>query len=185
MPAEQIEINIDYSEMMQLFNRFEKELPNVLRSAMLESFRIVGNTAVSDFMKKASLIGDTPEQKRQGKLTKRSPGDPLNIRTEKLMRSLIGAHSFAGGSSGVEEGIREIKISNKQVKGFFGSEVPYAAIHEYGGTIHRTNLFGRGISATINMPARPYLNPALDKSEPDIQSTFNDKIQSFAARQYK
>jgi len=35
------------------------------------------------------------------------------------------------------------------------------------------------------MPARPYLNPALDKSEPDIQSTFNDKIQSFAARQYK
>ena len=41
----------------------------------------------------------------------------------------------------------------------------YARIHEKGGTINHSNLFGRGIKATINMPARPYLEPAAEDSK--------------------
>jgi phage gpG-like protein len=41
-----------------------------------------------------------------------------------------------------------------------GSSVPYAAIHEYGGSAGRNR--------SVQIPARPYLNPALEKSETKI-----------------
>ncbi len=42
----------------------------------------------------------------------------------------------------------------------WGTDVEYAAIHEFGGVIRQTNAFGRGIKATITIPARPYMRPA-------------------------
>jgi len=53
----------------------------------------------------------------------------------------------------------------------FGSKVPYAAIHEYGGTIDHpgtSNGFGRGIPIPahgIPMPQRSYLQPAIKAFE--------------------
>jgi len=64
-----------------------------------------------------------------------------------------------------------LKSTGKGVE--FGSKVPYAAIHEYGGVINHPgtkNGFGKGIPIpphTINMPARPYLAPALKAFEAD------------------
>ena len=53
----------------------------------------------------------------------------------------------------------------------FGSKAPYAAIHEYGGTIDHpgtSNGFGRGIPIPahgIPMPKRSYLAPAIKAFE--------------------
>lgn len=53
----------------------------------------------------------------------------------------------------------------------FGSKIPYAAIHEYGGTIDHpgtSNGFGRGIPIPphgIPMPKRSYLAPAIKAFE--------------------
>lgn len=53
----------------------------------------------------------------------------------------------------------------------FGSKIPYAAIHEYGGTIDHpgtNNGFGRGIPIPahgIPIPKRSYLQPAIKAFE--------------------
>ena len=49
-----------------------------------------------------------------------------------------------------------------------GTNIEYAAIHEFGGSINQTNAWGKGITQTIHIPARPYLRPALDENEGDI-----------------
>lgn len=52
-------------------------------------------------------------------------------------------------------------VSKDMIMGLLGANTSYAAIHELGGTINHTNLFGKGIKKTITMPKRPYLFPAL------------------------
>lgn len=84
----------------------------------------------------------------------------LNVRKGNLFRS------FTKGNP-----LNILKSTGKGVE--FGSKVPYAAIHEYGGVINHPgtkNGFGKGIPIpphTINMPARPYLAPALKAFEED------------------
>lgn len=79
------------------------------------------------------------------------------------------------------------------------SEAPYAAIHEFGGTIHHpggTPFFmrdgkpvfvsNRGFGAYHNLPTtkphditleeRPYMRPARDAKEPEIQRLFAHEI---------
>lgn len=52
--------------------------------------------------------------------------------------------------------------------------VPYAAIHEFGGTIHQQ----RGEkSVRINIPRREYLRPALRNSVERIRFLFEDGIE--------
>lgn len=64
-----------------------------------------------------------------------------------------------------------LKSTSKGVE--FGSKVPYAAIHEYGGVINHPgtkNGFGKGIPIpphSIPIPQRSYLAPALKAFEAD------------------
>jgi len=44
-----------------------------------------------------------------------------------------------------------------------GTDVEYAAIQEFGGVIHQTNAWGKGITANITIPPHPYLRPAWDE----------------------
>jgi phage gpG-like protein len=44
----------------------------------------------------------------------------------------------------------------------------YSRIHELGGKINHTNLFGKGIKATITMPKRAYLSPSLQAKKKEI-----------------
>lgn len=82
----------------------------------------------------------------------------LNVRTGNLFRSF---------TKGNPQNI--LKDTGKGVE--FGSKVPYAAIHEYGGTIDHpgtSNGFGRGIPIPahgIPMPKRSYLAPAIKAFE--------------------
>lgn len=87
---------------------------------------------------------------------------------------------------------KEVYTENGNVKGKIGPEnIPYAAIHEYGGTIPARRveprhtqalrwlgkegqfLFSKGhdIPATV-IPARPYLQPAFDDHVDEIREKF-------------
>jgi len=46
----------------------------------------------------------------------------------------------------------------------FGTNVVYALVHEEGRTINHRNLFGKGISARIKMPKRPFFEPGILKA---------------------
>lgn len=82
----------------------------------------------------------------------------LNVRKGNLFRS------FTKGNP-----LNILKDTGNGVE--FGSKIPYAAIHEYGGTIDHPgtdNGFGRGIPIPahgIPMPKRSYLAPAIKAFE--------------------
>lgn len=83
----------------------------------------------------------------------------LNIQAQELVDTgnLLNSISVQEGSGGKSDATVEI-----------GTNVEYAAIHEFGGVIHQTNAWGKGIEQTIHIPARPYLRPALDENESSI-----------------
>lgn len=82
----------------------------------------------------------------------------LNVRKGNLFRSFTKGNPF-----------NILKDTGKGIE--FGSKIPYAAIHEYGGTIDHpgtSNGFGRGIPIPahgIPMPQRSYLAPAIKAFE--------------------
>jgi HK97 gp10 family phage protein len=83
----------------------------------------------------------------------------LNIQAQELVdtSNLLNSISVQESSGGKTDATVEI-----------GTDVEYAAIHEFSGTISQTNAWGKGISQTIHIPARPYLRPALDENESSI-----------------
>lgn len=58
------------------------------------------------------------------------------------------------------------------VEGVVGTSLIYSRIHELGGVIHHTNLFGRGIVADITIPQRPYMAPSAEEFRPRILEFF-------------
>ena len=91
----------------------------------------------------------------------------LNIQAQELVdtSNLLNSISVQEGSSGKTDATVEI-----------GTNVEYAAIHEFGGAIHQTNAWGKGIEQTIHIPARPYLRPALDEHDNDIKSAVGQSL---------
>ena len=69
-----------------------------------------------------------------------------------------------------------LKKDKDTLIGILGANTPYATIHELGGTIQHTNLFGRGIGAMIYIPDRPYLMPALEAKLKSISSAVSKSI---------
>ena len=91
----------------------------------------------------------------------------LNIQAQELVdtSNLLNSISVQEGSGGKSDATVEI-----------GTNVEYAAIHEFGGAIHQTNAWGKGIEQTIHIPARPYLRPALDENENDIKAAVGQSL---------
>ena len=82
-------------------------------------------------------------------------------------------------------------IRKNSVAGWLGSNVEYAAQHEYGETVRIpshsrtiTQAFGRPITPTTftvkahdaKFPERPFLQPAIEDTIPDIQTFIRDAI---------
>ena len=99
--------------------------------------------------------------------------------TGRLARSITGAAHTTGNES-----IFNVTVSGTDTEVEIGSSVPYAATHEMGfsGSVNVpahsrviTQAFGRSIPATevfvrshvrtMNIPARPYLSPAIEKQD--------------------
>ena len=92
----------------------------------------------------------------------------LNIHAQELVDTgnLLNSISVQEGSGGKSDATVEI-----------GTNVEYAAIHEFGGAIHQTNAWGKGITQTIHIPARPYLRPALDENEGSIKDAVGASLK--------
>jgi len=105
-----------------------------------------------------------------------------------LKRAMLDVEShsvahFTDKGLHVRSGLLRNSINSKVLKkdkdtllGVLGANTPYAAIHELGGTISHSNLFGRGISAQINMPRREYLEPAIINNLRNIIDAVSDSI---------
>lgn len=168
---------------------------NHLKGAMFASLEEVANVAVGDFMRPGARRKGEAHGEFIQRIRMRSTGKRLRVRTGRLASSVLGTWRFSKAKlpssvqlamrpkerapgGGERESIREVKIGRGKLEGIVGSTVPYARIHEFGGTIHHTNLFGRGIQADISMPERPYLRPAVEKARPSIVEIFGRSIQS-------
>ncbi len=160
----------------------KRDSGGVLFRAMHRSLEEVGFIAAQDYM-----VTDSPEEGAAGAL--------LSRRSGRLVRSILGSHSFSAGGGATKESIREVKIGKGHLEGIIGTTVPYAAIHEFGGTISVTpkmkgffwhmwyetgDTKWRAMALTkkqsFTMPKRPYLTPARDKAMPEVHNIFRDEI---------
>lgn len=70
------------------------------------------------------------------------------------------------------------------------SRVPYASIHELGGTIKATRskyltfqVSGRWVKVEqVNIPARPYMKPAMQEMEPRFDGYLQDALDKIIGR---
>lgn len=122
----------------------------------------IGGRAIGTYMKDAKGHG------------RRSPMDagPLRIVSGRLARSLA-TRGTTQDTGGQPEGIMEITVSGSTVTLTKGSKVPYAAIHEYGGTAGRLRR--------ARIPARPYLRPALTDELPAITAKAKEELLEVVA----
>lgn len=63
------------------------------------------------------------------------------------------------------------KIEGDAVRSEYGTNVEYAAIHEYGGTVRNPNT-----GATVRIPARPYVRPAEEATHPRIDRRWRKNL---------
>jgi phage gpG-like protein len=115
---------------------------------------------------------DTPDRMqkavmRAGYLVQRAAkknltgGNPLNVQTNRL-RSSVQVKT---------------KGSGKTAESTVGTRVKYGAVHEHGATIMST--WGRGHTARqLTIPARPWLNPALESNRKKIVKLIDKEIQN-------
>lgn len=166
---------LNLNEMLHRLDKSRTGMVVYLKTGVNESLDVIGLTAVSKYMVPAKATFTGKGKKTKVKITK-TQRKKLNIITGRLARSIANSYSYAQGTGGVNEAIRDVTIQGGAVVGVIGSRVPYAAIHEYGGTIHHNNLFGRGIKATINIPPRPYLRPAIKDALPTVRKIIRKRI---------
>ncbi len=185
MTAE-LKYNVDISGASKKYDRLGRLSTKYLKLAMNDAFFEIGQTAASDH------IDLGPDGLTQT--------DKLTSRSGRLVRSLVNGFNFSGGAGGEKEGVRRIRITKDEVRGEYGSKAPHAAIHEYGGEIPVTaksraffmyQYLDTGIEAWLNMsltkkghfdmPARPYLEPALKSAEEAIYAHFQARADELAA----
>jgi len=157
----------------------DADMQEAAQRALTKGTRLLAGAATNRFMRRGGT--------NVGPNNQAGPGT-LRRQTGRLARSLIGARQDRGS----EEGIFDLSPTNSGVRLTFGSEVPYAAIHEYGGTQQVTGKQRRffwakaaetdadkwramALSETLNYPERPYLRPALDRVLDDIVEIVEDE----------
>ena len=147
------------NKLSPALEKFRGKLQDRIITAAGTAVQLVIARSVTQFMRDA-----------KGEPKRRSPldGGPLRIVSGRLARSLTGART----GTNQPESIYRVASGAGDVKVTFGSAVPYAAIHEYGGRA------GRGLAAVI--PGRPYLGPALSIESGEVINLFDLELQKLA-----
>lgn len=173
-------------------DELKTELPQAICEAVIESLWLVGNVAVTKFMLQGQPYGAFKGQYQNIINAKR-----LTNRSYRLARSLVGKGQ--AGNAMNAEGRAVIESQNMDITiGSLSTAVPYAKIHEEGGVtsphiirsksgkmLRWYDKSGNPVFARVvnhpgsNIPARPYLNPALN--DPDtskgINLVFNNRMK--------
>lgn len=164
-------IVVDDARVKKALERLSPVITRYMHVAMIEALVHVGEDAVRK-------MPSRPFNFSTMKMGRRKEGSMINIMTGRLSKSILNHETEEFG----KEGIRKILIDGKQldvkgsamqlegktggdVIGVIGSKVPYAAIHEFGGNTGRAA-----------MPARPYLAPAIERSERWIYANMKRRL---------
>jgi len=94
----------------------------------------------------------------------------------------FGSHLAAPTGTLRKSLTKKIKVSSKGVSARIGSNLKYAAIHEYGGIIRGKGggklhfvIAGKHYMVdSVKIPARPYLRPSIQKNRPRILELVSD-----------
>jgi len=153
------------------------------RQALRKGAALIGAAATTKYMRTGGTNVGPNQQTGIGALRRQ---------TGRLARSLTGARSAQptpGSIRAAPEGVFDLSPTSNGVRLEYGSEVPYAAAHEYGmservnvhtHTRQQTHFFGEELDSPVtvrvhahsrmmNLPERPYLRPALDDTIDDIK----------------
>jgi len=100
-----------------------------------ESLDLIGLEAQSNF-----INVDTSKTSNKLAMIMGAPTHPskLTNRSGRFARSLAPGGGGFNPKTGQREGIQEVKVSGDVVTGKKGSKVPYANIHQHGGSIDQT-----------------------------------------------
>lgn len=172
---------ITVDDIIAGFERFEKQIPDLLANIASLAKTRLSSSATTKFMKSTgardaiSGLGRNPQ----------TGIGTLRIDKGRLARSLTGT----------KENISDASVRNGLLTYIFGSEVDYARVNEKGfsGNVNVsqhvrtiTQAFGRDIaprqvtvsahSRNMRIPARPYLNPALDDQADFLAKEINRRI---------
>ena len=156
-------------------------------SILVDAFKVImdyiGSVSAEDYWEQTSASA--------GEHITQSVSDKITQRSGRLIGSVVGAfrfskvdlpgsvdrfskeqftsskEDFAGGKS---EAIREAKMTSTGVLALIGSEVEYAAIHEFGGVT--------GINQSATIPKRPYLLPAIKDSKVTARKIINEAVHA-------
>jgi len=158
-----VQIVIDKTDWILTLKKFQRIMPEELRVGLIEVMDHIGLKAVEKMPARKAIEGEGGEG-YEGIEKERIPGDQLNIVTGRLAKSILDKNSDFG-----KEGIRQVVKRGKDLAAFMGSQTPYAAAHEFG-------------YPKRNLPARPYLNPAIAESEPHIFALLKLKLDRVVAR---
>ena len=153
-------ILVDTTDVLKTFTKFNSYMPEFMREGLLESMDYVGQISVQKYMYARKVV-DKATGKVEGR---RGVIEKLGVVTSRLARSIQNKESGFGN-----EAIRRVLFMGNNIIAVMGSKVPYAAIHEYGGET------GRNLASTI--PARPYLNPAVEDSDKWIFNNLKLKLE--------
>lgn len=178
------------SRLKDLFND-DADMTAAGRRGLRRAATKIGASATTKYMR----FGGT----NVGPNQQTGPGS-LRRQTGRLARSLIGARSAQPTPESIRsapEGIFDLTPTSNGVKLTYGSEVPYAGVHEQGfsGTVQvsahtrqQTHVFGRELDSPISVrvqshtrrmdvPARPYLSPALEDTKDDIANIIASEVK--------
>lgn len=175
------------------YERVKKALPKLLKRAAqrasMEFAGFVGAQMQARVVSKAYRTGasDSPFENATNKNPNKGAGT-LRVASGRLFQSFTRNKPGNHTEVTIEEGAIVLKVS---------TDVPYAAIHEYGGSINHPGgtpymivdggriLFlkkgdARAIGVTkghvINIPARPYVAPALAEFEKKAMPAIQEEL---------
>lgn len=186
-------IQIPVSSVPEIVAFYNQEIPKRAVRAMYRAMGVAGNIAATKYMVRNSTAGGV-YLKGQGAV------DPsrLTWRSGRLARSLSGQET-QGQTGMTPEGIRNVVQQGSKTVGQFGSAVPYAARHEWGGTFPITArqrgffyakwketrdsmwraLFVKGLKGgSITTPPRPFLMPTINdpQAQESMWAQFTDEF---------
>lgn len=187
----QYRYDVDASEAIRNFRKLENNKAEAFRIGVIETMRRIGVVSTSKYMTVRTFQG--------GKFGGRT-SPLLHINSRRLATSLLDGFFLQNQSrlSGVKEGIREIKTEGDNIVGIYGTEVPYAAIHELTGArprktpksrrffwamFYKTNeLMWKAMALSkkerFEIPARPYLVPAMQDVEKQMPEIFTERLKA-------
>jgi len=174
-------VNTNAKKLGKDLEKFSKFLDTSLIKEILRvSLDVIGNRAVQNMVFTGNIaeailtpVDDEKVTIRSQRLAKSMTGArlfsiiKLSALTKSQMEMILSnskAHIPKIKAGGVNEAIREVSSSGGRFKATIGSKTPYAAAQEFGYS-------GK------NLPARPYLEPAILQSKDDVMKLFNIGIK--------